>query len=67
MVHGDKDTYVSYEIAKQAAAERPSSGRPANFHTVVGSDHGFDSRQREDEAIAVTVDWLQQQHHDEPG
>jgi hypothetical protein len=26
------------------------------FHTVVGSDHGFDDH--EDEAIEVTVDWL---------
>lgn len=58
VVHGDKDTYVSYQIAIDAAARRPNT----DFHTVAGSDHGFDSREREDEAIAVTVDWLVSHH-----
>jgi hypothetical protein len=57
VVHGDRDTYVSYDIAR-AAADRPSSA----FHTVAGSDHGFDSREREDEAIEATVGWLVRQH-----
>lgn len=57
VLHGDHDTYVSYEVARSAAAR-------ANcvFHTVRGSDHGFDSREHEDEAIEVTVDWLTRQH-----
>jgi alpha-beta hydrolase superfamily lysophospholipase len=54
VVHGDQDSYVSYDIAREAAAARPN----CVFHTVVGSDHGFDSREREAEAIAVTVGWL---------
>ncbi|GAB2814312.1 alpha/beta fold hydrolase [Actinocorallia aurea] len=54
VVHGDRDSYVSYEIAARAAKERPGTV----FHTIKGSDHGFDSREREDEAIEVTVDWL---------
>jgi alpha/beta superfamily hydrolase len=54
VVHGDHDTYVSYDVARLACAERPD----CEFHTVAGSDHGFDSREREDEAIAVTVGWL---------
>ncbi|MCK2237411.1 alpha/beta fold hydrolase [Crossiella sp. S99.2] len=54
VVHGDRDSAVSYDIARQAAAAKPSCA----FHTVVGSDHGFDSREREDEAITVTVNWL---------
>ncbi|MET8764874.1 alpha/beta fold hydrolase [Lentzea sp. NPDC004782] len=54
MVHGDQDSYVSYDIARDAAAARVN----CDFHTIVGSDHGFDSREREDEAIKVTVDWL---------
>lgn len=54
VVHGDQDSAVSYEIARDAAAAK----RNAGFHTVVGSDHGFDSREREDEAIAVTTTWL---------
>jgi uncharacterized protein len=29
---------------------------------VAGSDHGFDSREREDEAIEATVGWLVRQH-----
>jgi alpha-beta hydrolase superfamily lysophospholipase len=54
VVHGDQDTAVSYEIARQAAGRRPNT----EFHTVHGSDHGFDTRVQEDEAIAVTVRWL---------
>nr|WP_200923126.1 MULTISPECIES: alpha/beta hydrolase [Frankia] len=54
VVHGDRDTAVSYEIAWQAACARPHT----EFHTVEGSDHGFDTREREDEAVAVTVRWL---------
>jgi alpha-beta hydrolase superfamily lysophospholipase len=54
VVHGDRDNAVSYEIARQAAAAKPST----EFHTVRGSDHGFDTRDREDEAVAVTAEWL---------
>ncbi|MFI7189993.1 alpha/beta hydrolase [Nocardia nova] len=54
VVHGDRDTAVSYPIAAGVARARADTV----LHTVVGSDHGFDSREREDEAISVTVDWL---------
>lgn len=58
VVHGDRDNYVSYDIALAAA----SASESCTFYTVVASDHGFDSREREDEAIAVTVDWLVNEH-----
>lgn len=58
VVHGDRDTAVSYDIAKAAVEERPGT----ELYTVVGSDHGFDSREREDEAIGVTVGWLSRIH-----
>lgn len=54
VVHGDRDSAVSFEIAQEAAAAKPNT----EFHTVVGSDHGFDSREREDEAVEVTTSWL---------
>lgn len=54
VVHGDRDTAVSYEIARDAV----EAHRRARLHTVVGSDHGFDTREREDEAIDDTVRWL---------
>ncbi|MFJ9554162.1 alpha/beta hydrolase [Nocardiopsis sp. NPDC101807] len=54
VVHGDQDSYVSYEIAREAALSRPRT----DFHTIRGSDHGFDSAEREDEAIRVSVAWL---------
>ncbi|MGH3751870.1 MAG: alpha/beta hydrolase [Pseudonocardiaceae bacterium] len=54
VVHGDQDAAISYEIAQQAAAAKPNT----EFHTIRGSDHGFDTREREDEAVAVTVGWL---------
>lgn len=57
VVHGDRDTAVSYDIAADAARARPAT----ELYTVAGSDHGFDSPEREDEAIAVTVDWLVEQ------
>lgn len=57
IVHGDQDNSVSYEIAREAATAK----RDATLNTVAGSDHGFDTRQREDEAIGVTVDWLEAQ------
>jgi alpha-beta hydrolase superfamily lysophospholipase len=53
VVHGDRDSAVSYDVAYAAA-----QARGCDFHTVVGSDHEFNSREREDEAIAVTVSWL---------
>ncbi|WP_245718512.1 alpha/beta hydrolase [Nocardia miyunensis] len=54
VVHGDQDTAVSYPIAAEAVTVRPNTA----LHTVLGSDHGFDSRRRENEAISVTVNWL---------
>jgi alpha-beta hydrolase superfamily lysophospholipase len=54
IVHGDRDTAVSYDIAKAVAAARPET----DFHTVYGSDHGFGTRQHAAEAIRVTAEWL---------
>lgn len=54
VVHGDRDSAVSYEIAKGAASTRANT----DFHTVSGSDHGFDTREREDEAVSTTTQWL---------
>jgi alpha-beta hydrolase superfamily lysophospholipase len=58
IVHGDQDASVSYAIARDTARLRGNCA----FHTVAGSDHGFDSREREDEAINVTANWLEAQH-----
>src|SRR5699024_12642010 len=55
ILHGDQDTYVSYGIAKAAVSSRNG----ADFHTIRGSDHGFDSTERENEAIRVSTDWLE--------
>lgn len=57
VVHGDRDSAVPYDIARAAAEDRGG----CEFHAVRGSDHGFDTRKREDEAIAVTVSWLNRQ------
>lgn len=58
VVHGDRDSAVPYDVARSAAEVR---GR-CDFHTVAGSDHGFDSREREDEAVEVTISWLSRQY-----
>lgn len=57
LVYGDRDSTVSYDSAAQTRGG-------CEFHTVAGSDHGFGSREREDEdeAIAVTVSWLSRQY-----
>lgn len=65
VVHGELDTYVSYDIARAAASERAPRA-PTDFHTVAGSDHGFDSRVREDEAVSVTVEWISRHRDDAP-
>ena len=59
IVHGDKDTAVSYDISKTTAATHAN----CTLHTIAGSDHGFDSRSREDEAIDTTVNWLLDRHN----
>ena len=53
-VHGDHYASVSYEISRAAATARSNT----TLHTVVGSDHAFDTREREDEVIAVSLAWL---------
>lgn len=57
VVHGGRDSAVSYDVARAAA-----QACGCDFHTIAGSDHGFDNRERENEAIAVTVSWLIRQH-----
>jgi len=54
IVHGDKDSYVSYDVSKKVA-ERSDN---VKLVTVEGSDHGFDSKERENYAIEVTAKWL---------
>ncbi|WP_336205249.1 alpha/beta hydrolase [Nonomuraea sp. LPB2021202275-12-8] len=54
VVHGDQDSLISYEIARETAESRES----CTFHTVKGADHGFDSAEHEEDAIAATVAWL---------
>lgn len=54
VIHGDRDSYVSYSIAADACSERAN----CEFHSVRGSDHGFDNVEREAEAIGVTIDWI---------
>ncbi|MFI6743386.1 alpha/beta hydrolase [Nonomuraea sp. NPDC050451] len=59
IVHGDQDSYVSYEVARAASRERVA----CEFRTIIGAEHGFDTREREDEAILATADWLLGGHH----
>uniref|UniRef100_UPI003F498EA1 alpha/beta hydrolase n=1 Tax=Nonomuraea bangladeshensis TaxID=404385 RepID=UPI003F498EA1 len=54
VVHGDQDSFISYDIARECAESRTS----CTFHTVQGADHGFDLAEQEEDAIAATVAWL---------
>lgn len=53
IVHAENDSYVSFDIARVTAARLGH-----DFHAMEGSDHGFDTTEREDEAIDVTVRWI---------
>ena len=55
IIHGDKDTYVPYDVSRVACQRHVN----CNLFTIEGSDHGFDSKKREDTAIAITVEWLE--------
>jgi alpha/beta superfamily hydrolase len=57
IVHGDRDSAVSYEISRAAAQEH----RNCQLFTIGDSDHGFDGRDHEDKAIDITVQWLRSQ------
>lgn len=54
IVHGDKDSYISYDISKKASKKHSN----CEFFTIKDSDHGFDGRENEDNAIKITVNWL---------
>lgn len=54
VVHGDRDGYVSYDIAREAAGAVPGW----QFHALPGADHGFHSPEHEAEAVEVTTRWL---------
>lgn len=55
IIHGNKDKYVSYEISKTVADTCDN----IELITVENSDHGFDSREKEEYAIDCTIQWIQ--------
>lgn len=54
IVHGNKDSYVSYAVSKNACKKR----RNCELFTIKNSDHGFDQKEHADQAITITVNWL---------
>lgn len=54
IIHGNRDTYVPYDVSSAACHEQKN----CRLYTIEGSDHGFDSREKEDKAITITIDWL---------
>lgn len=54
IIHGDADTYIPYSVSSYAAKNHAA----CEMLTIEGSDHGFDTRAREDQAIEETVRWL---------
>ncbi|WP_174552136.1 hypothetical protein [Nocardia sienata] len=54
IVHGDRDTPVSYRLAAEPARARPAT----ELVTIASSDHGFDTEGRESEAITTTAERL---------
>lgn len=56
IIHGNKDTYVPYDVSSIACSEHSN----CKMYTIEGSDHGFDSREKEDTAITITTQWLEE-------
>lgn len=54
LIHGDADTYVSYEDARHLALEIPN----ASFVSVPLAEHGFHNPQDEASVIARTTDFF---------
>jgi len=52
VVIGDKESVVSYEIARDVAAQRPS----CHLHTFTGADLDFGNQ--EDEVVDAVLSWL---------
>lgn len=54
IIHGTRDSYVSYEVAMAACDQCKS----CTFVPVKDSDHGFDGLENEEMARTATVDWI---------
>lgn len=54
IIHGDKDTYVPYEVSKVMCQRHQN----CKLFTIKDSDHGFEKREHADEAIDITIDWI---------
>jgi pimeloyl-ACP methyl ester carboxylesterase len=54
VVHGDADSLVSHEIARDTAQRRPATG----WHSVRGAGHGFLEPAAGAEVVHVTAEWL---------
>jgi pimeloyl-ACP methyl ester carboxylesterase len=53
-LHGDLDSYVPYEVARDNAVCNDRS----EFVTVAGAEHGFGARADRDVVIPATVEWM---------
>lgn len=54
VIHGDADTHVSHDIARDTALRRWGT----DWHSVPGAEHGFLDPTTAAEIIETTVDWL---------
>ncbi len=54
-LHGDKDTYASYEVSKAYA----KCNKQSKFITVPGAEHGFGTPDERQFVISKTVEWFQ--------
>jgi alpha-beta hydrolase superfamily lysophospholipase len=54
VVHGDADTHVSHDIARDTALRRWGT----DWHSIAGAEHGFVEPAAAQEVIEVTADWL---------
>lgn len=54
VIHGDADSHVSFEIARETALRRPNTG----WHPIPGAGHGFASPGAADDLVETTANWL---------
>ena len=62
-LHGDADTLVSHDIARENAVVNSES----EFVSIVGSEHGFGDQVHRNRVIELTVAWLEKHGLSQPG
>lgn len=54
IIHGDQDTYVPYEVSREASLKMKN----CDFVTISGANHGFGRKEEEENVFLNIKEWL---------